>query len=81
MAPGRALPRRLSCADDAALNRSIYSTFEKGELVVVPRSDGSHRFAQVTERKSEGYFRGEMQVGHQYTVLLEPRSPGAFTAV
>ena len=60
-----------------ALNRSIYSTFEKGELVVVPRSDGSHRFAQVTERKSEGYFRGEMQVGHQYTVLLEPRSPGA----
>jgi len=59
------------------LNHSIYAAFDEGELAVVTRSDGSKRFAQVLKRKSEGYFRGEMQVGHQYSVLLEPAAaPG-----
>lgn len=59
------------------LNRSIYATFEKGEMVVVKRPDGAQRFAQVLDKKSDGYFRGELQVGHQYRVLLEPTMPGS----
>jgi len=58
------------------LNHSIYATFDKGEMVVVKRPDGTQRFAQVIERKSEGYFQGDQPVGHQYKVLLEPTTPG-----
>ena len=62
------------------LNRSMYSSFDERELVVVQRPDGAPRFAQVLERKSEGFFRGELQVGHQYRVLLEPPKPGCLPA-
>jgi tetratricopeptide (TPR) repeat protein len=58
------------------LNRTIYSTFDKGEVVVVARPDGEQRFAQVLERVGEGFIRGEVYVGHQYRVLLEPTRPG-----
>jgi hypothetical protein len=58
------------------LNRSIYATFDDGELVVIRHADGTQRFAQVLGRKSEGYFRGEVQVGHQYNIRLEPAAPG-----
>jgi TPR repeat protein len=58
------------------LNRSMYSTFDKGEMVVVARPDGAQRFAQVLERVGEGFVRGEIYVGHQYRVLLATTRPG-----